>query len=81
MSQLNIHMSAAFEKKLKSYMRVRGIKTKSDAVRTAIDEALQLAQKTPTVRLQDLYGAAKNLPQRPRRKWLTEDDLWEPNGH
>jgi hypothetical protein len=81
MGQLNIHMSPAFEQKLRRFMKVRQIKTKSDAVRTAVDEALQLAQKTPTVNLRDLFGAGKQLPQRPRKSWLKEDDLWGPNGH
>ncbi len=81
MSQLNIHMSPAFEQKLKRFMRLRGIKTKSDAVRTAVDDALRLAQKAPTVHLRDLLGAAKLLPQRPRSEWLSDDDLWEANGH
>jgi hypothetical protein len=81
MGQLNIHMSPAFEQKLKRYMKVRQIKTKSDAVRTAVDEALELAQKRPTVNLRDLFGAARQLPQRPRKSWLKEDDLWDSNGH
>jgi len=81
MSQLNIHVSAAFEQKLKRFMRLRGIKTKSDAVRTAVDDALRLAQKAPTVPLRDLLGAAKLLRQRPRGEWLSDDDLWGANGH
>jgi hypothetical protein len=81
MSQLNIHVSSAFEQKLKRYMRVRGIKTKSDAVHAAVDEALRLAQKSPTVNLRDLVGAAKQLPLRPRKKWLNEDDLWGSDGN
>jgi hypothetical protein len=80
MSQLNIHMTEAFEKKLKRYMRVRGIKTKSDAVRTAVEESLRLAEKPRKFSINDLYGLAKNLPKTPRSQWLTEDDLWEKNG-
>jgi hypothetical protein len=34
-SQLNIHMTAAFEKSLAQFMRARGIKTKSEAIRPA----------------------------------------------
>lgn len=81
MAQLNIHMSPAFEQKLRRFMKVRQIKTKSDAVRTAVDEALQLAQKIPTVNLRDLFGAGKRLRQRPRKSWLKEDDLWGSDGH
>ena len=81
MGQLNINMSQEFEQKLKRYMQVRQIKTKSDAVRTAVDEALQLAKRMPTVELRELFGAAKRLRQRPRRNWIKEDDLWGPDGH
>jgi hypothetical protein len=81
MGQLNIHMSPGFEQKLKRYMQVRQIKTKSDAVRTAVDEALQLAKKAPTVNLRDLYGAGKKLRQRPRKSWLKDNDLWGEDGH
>jgi hypothetical protein len=80
MSQLNIQMSAAFEQKLKRYMRARGLKTKADAVRTAIEEGLQSSRRSGKISIRELYGSAKGLPLRPRREWLTEDDLWEKNG-
>jgi hypothetical protein len=81
MSQLNIQMSAAFEQKLKRYMRARGIKKKSDAMRQALDDAMKLPTKKPTkTSFRDLLGSANKFPQRPRREWLSEDDLWEPNG-
>jgi hypothetical protein len=82
MSQLNIHMTEAFEKKLKRYMRARGIKTKSDALQQALDDAIKLTTKKPSKdSFKDLLGSANKFPQRPRRDWLSEDDLWEKNGH
>lgn len=85
MSQLNIHVSASFEQKLKRYMRSRGIKKKSDAVQRALDEAMKLTtkkqdKKPAKTSFQDLLGLANKYPQRPRREWLTDDDLWEPKG-
>jgi hypothetical protein len=75
-------MSAAFERKLNGYMRARGIKKKSDAVQGALDEAMKLATKRPAkTSVQDLLGAANKFPQRPRRQWLSEDDLWIGKGH
>jgi len=40
MSQLNIQMTPEFENNLRRYMASRGIKTKSEAVRRAIEEGL-----------------------------------------
>lgn len=41
MSQLNIHLTPAFEEKLRRFMRARGIKSKSEAVRIAVEEGLE----------------------------------------
>ena len=42
MTQLNINLNREFESDLKRYMRLRGIKTKSDAVRCAVREAVEI---------------------------------------
>ena len=77
MSQLNIHMTPAFERALRQYMRARGIKTKSQAIRTAIEEALEQSKSKPSIPWKQLLGSASHLTQTPRRQWLTDDDLWE----
>jgi len=61
-------------------MRRRQTKTKSKAVCTAVEETSPLAQSKPTVHLRDLLGAAKRLPQRPRKNWLKKENLWDLNG-
>src|SRR5436305_5480604 len=41
MPQLNIHLTPEFEAALTEYMRLRRVRTKSDAVRLAIQEAVE----------------------------------------
>jgi hypothetical protein len=77
MSQLNIHMTARFERALSRFMKARGIKTKSEAVRTAVEEALQRTAPHPPVNWKDMIGIANEYPAKPKDQWLTEDDLWE----
>jgi hypothetical protein len=77
MRQLNIHMTPRFERALTQFMKARGIKTKSEAVRTAGEEALQRTAPHPPVSWKDMIGIAKQYPTTPKNQWLTEDDLWE----
>ncbi len=44
MSQLNIHMTSIFEKDLQKFMRLRHIKTKSEAIRLYILLHLRIFQ-------------------------------------
>jgi hypothetical protein len=57
-------------------MKIRQIKTKSDAVRTAVAQTSRIAEKSPSICLRDLFGAGRRLPLRPRKYWLNEDNLW-----
>ena len=80
MSQLNIHMTPAFVRTLKRLMRTRGIKTKSEAIRMAVQEALQRPAEHPPVDWTELIGIANKFPDAPRDQWLSEDELWESTG-
>jgi hypothetical protein len=80
MGRLNIQMTPAFERDLKRYMRAKGFSTQSEAVRAAIEEALQEKGRKPKVSFKDLVGIGVPREPSPRRKWLTEDDLWGDNG-
>jgi hypothetical protein len=80
MSQLNIHITPAFDRALRRFMRVRGIKTKSEAIRAAVEEAARAAEEKQKIPLETLLGAASRQPQTPRSQWLTDDDLWGKNG-
>ncbi|HEV7734643.1 MAG TPA: hypothetical protein VGR62_20895 [Candidatus Binatia bacterium] len=48
MPQLNMQLTPDFERKLARLMRVRGIKTKSDAIRLAVEEALSTSLRKGT---------------------------------
>jgi len=80
MSQLNIHVTPAFARALKRLMRTRGIKNKSEAIRLAVDEALQRSARNPPVDWKEQIGIANKFPDTPRDQWLSEDELWESTG-
>jgi metal-responsive CopG/Arc/MetJ family transcriptional regulator len=81
MSQLNLHMTPEFSRKLARFMKLRGIATKSEAVRTAIGEAVERAEAKPPTNWQEMRGIAAKYPHAPRKDWLTEDELWGNDGH
>jgi hypothetical protein len=66
MKRLHIRTSPTFDRKLARFMRARGIKNKSIAIRTVIEEALERAEKARQFSIDDLYGSAKLCPQTPR---------------
>lgn len=77
MSQLNIHLTPDFEKKLSEYMRIRGIRTKSDAVRLAVQEAVEREQhlrKTPD--FSRWIGLGRQAAENPNPRFRSDDDLW-----
>ncbi|MBV8780777.1 MAG: hypothetical protein JO353_05205 [Phycisphaerae bacterium] len=81
MSQLNIHLTGRFERALQAFMKARGIRTKSEAVRLAVEEAADRAVTKPVTNWDDLIGIANQYPSTPPETWLTEDELWETNRH
>jgi len=77
MKQLNIHMTAEFEKHLKLYMKKKGIKEKSSAVRQALKDALErLEQNKPTQDFRGWLGMGLKSPVNSRPRFKNEDDLW-----
>jgi hypothetical protein len=77
MGQLNIHMTAAFEKRLTQFMRVRGIKTKSEAVRIAVEEGLAMAtRRTAAANFVEWRGLGKQAPLNPTPRFVSDADLW-----
>lgn len=78
MSQLNIHMSPAFEKNLLRLMKVRHIKTKAEAIRIAVNETLSHAvHQIKPVDFSTWIGLATNIPTNPSPKFKSDDDLWK----
>jgi len=77
MSQLNIHMTEEFERRLSQLMRMRGVKTKSEAVRLAVAEAVQRElDKGETADFRSWLGAALEAPLNPAPRFRNHDDLW-----
>ncbi|HLG18750.1 MAG TPA: hypothetical protein VI895_02900 [Bdellovibrionota bacterium] len=78
MSQLNIHLSPGFEKALKKFMLLRGIKNKSQAVRLALEESLNRSLKRQTTYdFTRWLGAGLRAPVNPQSKFGSDDDLWK----
>ena len=78
MGQLNIHMTPKFESMLGELMRVRGIATKSEAVRVAVEETLAAATRAKApVDFTQWIGLANKAQENPDRRFFSDDDLWE----
>lgn len=77
MSQLNIHMTAAFERRLAQFMRARGIKTKSEAVRVAVEEGLALVtRRAETADYAGWRGLGTRAPLNPAPRFASDAELW-----
>lgn len=77
MRQLNIHMSSGFARDLQKFMKIRRIKTKAEAVRTAIREGLE--HSTNLVKPIDFntwLGLGLQVPLNKNPKFETDNDLW-----
>jgi Arc/MetJ-type ribon-helix-helix transcriptional regulator len=77
MRQMNLQITPAFDEELARYMRLRKLPSRSEAVRTAVHEALQ-ASLGPT-RASDfaaLVGFAAEESENPARRFRSDDDLW-----
>lgn len=77
MKQFNINITREFEKDLKSYMKLTGIKQKALAVRQAIREAVARMESSPTkADFRQLLGIGLKAPLNQKAKFKSEDDLW-----
>ncbi len=72
MSQLNIQMTPEFERNLRKYMTARGIKTKSEAVRQAVEESLA---RIPEPTMMDWSSLRCGFGSTPHR-FEDNDSLW-----
>jgi hypothetical protein len=77
MAQLNLHVTPQFEADLRRLQRLRGVRTKSEAVRLAVRETLE----------RDLRGAARadfhewvglglRAPANPSPRFASDAELW-----
>jgi hypothetical protein len=77
MAQININVTPEFEKALARFMRLRRIRTKSEAIRIAITEcAERSAKKRRTASFTEWIGAAKKAPLNRSPRFASDDDLW-----
>jgi Arc/MetJ-type ribon-helix-helix transcriptional regulator len=77
MSQINVHLTAEFEQALAELMRLRQIKTKSDAIRAAVQEALERERRRKeTPDFSRWIGLGTKAPENPSPRFCSDDDLW-----
>lgn len=77
MAQLNINLTPEFERDLALFMRMRNIRTKSEAIRTAVREGVQRSQRaSPQVDFSSWIGMARGRKRGRRPRFRTDDDLW-----
>jgi len=77
MAQLNVNLNTEFERDLSRLMRVRGIRTKSEAVRIAVHEAAERAGgRGPEKGFSSWIGLGKRQLENPTPSFRSDDDLW-----
>ncbi len=77
MPQLNVHLTPEFQRSLAEYMRLRDLKTKSEAVRQAVLEALEVQiSRRRTADFGSWLGLGNRAPQNPEPRFRRDDDLW-----
>ena len=77
MGQLNMHVTADFDRALTELMRRRRIRTKSEAIRLAVHEAVARSRgEAPQVDFTEWIGAGLAAPQNPDPRFPSDDDLW-----
>ena len=77
MPQLNMHLTPEFQQSLADYMRLRHLKTKSEAIRQAVREALERERsRRRTADFTAWLGLANRVPQNPHPRFTSDDDLW-----
>jgi Arc/MetJ family transcription regulator len=78
MAQMNLHVTPEFERALARFMRLRGLTSKSAAVRLAVSEAVgRETRRQALVQFSSWVGAANRGTPNPRPRFANEDDLWK----
>lgn len=78
MPQLNINVTPDFQRNLARFMRLRRIKTKSEAIRAAIEECLH--KSLPPTHVADFHswlGLGRKAPENARPKFPFDASLWK----
>ena len=81
MSQLNLHVKPDFERDLARLMRLRGLPTKSAAIRLAVRETLERVERAGSrTDFASWRGAALAAELNPNPRFTSDDDLWSADG-
>lgn len=76
MRQLNLNVTAEFERDLEAFMQSRRIARKSDAIRQALREAAARSTGEAEYDFRQWLGLGLKAPLRRRRRFRSEDELW-----
>jgi hypothetical protein len=76
MAQLNLNTTPSFERALARFMRVRGIRSKSEAIRVAVEECAAAATRG-TTDFESWLGLGARAPLNPRPRFATHADVWK----
>lgn len=77
MAQINLHVSSEFEEALSAFMRLRGVQTKSDAIRLAVQEAAEREiERRRATDFSRWLGLARRAEENPHPRFRSHDDLW-----
>jgi Arc/MetJ-type ribon-helix-helix transcriptional regulator len=77
MAQMNLHLTAEFERALARFMRLRKLSSKSEAVRIAVQEAAEREVRTRSATdFREWLGKGHAAPPNPAPRFATDDDLW-----
>jgi len=77
MAQVNLHVTEEFAEDLGDLMRLRNIRTKSEAIRVAVMEAAGSARKKEGFDFDRWRGLALEFPEQPSPRLLSDNDLWD----
>ena len=76
MAQLNLNTTPSFERALARFMRVRGIRSKSEAIRVAVEESAAAVTRG-TADFEAWLGLGTQAPLNPSPRFPTHADLWK----
>ena len=76
MRQLNLNVTAEFERDLEAFMKSRRIARKSDAIRQALREAAARSMGHDEYDFRSWLGLGLKAPLRPKPRFHSEDELW-----
>lgn len=78
MALFTINITKEFLEDLRSYMRLKGFSKKSEAIRTALKEAVHHAKtKKRTTNFRSWTAMGLRAPLNSKSRFSNEDEIWE----